>query len=86
MATLIAYHDVEDVQHWLASPVRAQAFASVGATVRTFVDTQGSNKVGLLVEAPDVDALLAMLSSPEAAEAMATDRVRPETLVMLAEA
>ena len=86
MATLIAYHDVEDVLHWLASEVRAQAFASVGATVRTFVDTKGGNTVGLLVEAPDVDALMAMLSSPEAAEAMATDRVHPETLVMLAEA
>ena len=85
MATLIAFHDVDDVQHWLASEVRAQAFATVGATVRTFVNPQGGNTVGLVIEAPDVDALLAMLQSPEAADAEAADGVRPETIVMLVE-
>lgn len=86
MATLIAYHDVEDVQHWLASEIRAQAFATVGATVRTFIDPAGSNRVGLLIEAPDPDALFAMLQTPEAAEAEKADRVLADTIVVLVEA
>jgi hypothetical protein len=37
------------------------------------------------MDVPDLDALGALMQSPAAAEAMQTDGVRPETLVMLVE-
>ena len=85
MPTVIAHHDVKDVQHWLSQPTREKFFGSMGISVRTFVDPQNSQRVGLLLDVPDMDALLAALQSPEAAEAMQNDGVLPETLVMLVE-
>jgi hypothetical protein len=84
MPLVIAYHDVDDVQHWLSSPKRAEVFGTVGVTdIRTFVDPQGSNKVGVLLDIPDMDAVMAMLQSQAGADAMAHDGVRPETLTIL---
>lgn len=87
MTTVIATHDVKDKDHWLASPKRAEAFATIGVTdIRTFVDPQNPNRVGLLMEIPDMDALMSALQSPEFAQAEAEDGVLPETIVMLVEA
>jgi len=86
MPTLIAFHEVDDVDHWLSSPKRAEEFASIGATVRTFRDPQGSNRVGLIAEIPDMAAFQEMMQSASAAEAMKHDGVRPETLLILEEA
>jgi hypothetical protein len=52
-------------------------------TVRTFVDPSNANRVGLVVETPDMSVLEKMLKSPEAAEAMKADGVRPSTIMML---
>ena len=39
MPTVMAYHDVKDKDHWLASPRREQFFGPLGVTnIRTFVD------------------------------------------------
>ncbi|HYF27022.1 MAG TPA: hypothetical protein VD931_14860 [Baekduia sp.] len=86
MPTVIAHHDVTDTEHWLASPKRGEFFGSLGITnVRTFTNPQDPTQVGLLLDAPDLDALLAALGSEEAAAAMQHDGVRPDTLVMLVE-
>jgi hypothetical protein len=85
MATIMIFHEVDDVAHWVASPKRGEAFASVGATHRTFVDPEGSNRIGIVAEVPDMDAFQAMLASEQAAEAMKHDGVRPETIVLLVE-
>ena len=85
MATYLVFHEVDDVQHWLGSPVRDQVFGPMGIAVRTFVDPQGSNRVGLLAEIPDIAAFQEMMQSEQAAEAMKQDGVRPETMVVLAE-
>jgi len=86
MATVIAHHEVEDSGSWLASPKRDEFFGPLGITVRTFVDPENPNRVALLMEVPDMDELQRALQSPEAAEAMKQDGVRPETLVVLTEA
>jgi hypothetical protein len=86
MTTLFAYHEVNDVQHWLASTVRDEIFATVGATATPFVVPESANQVGILIEAPDVEKLQEMLGSQAGAEAMAADGVRPETIVILAKA
>ena len=57
MTTLMVFHEVDDVDHWLRSPVREEVFGPLGMTARTFVDPAHSNKVGLVVEVPDVEHL-----------------------------
>jgi hypothetical protein len=80
----MAYHDLDDVQHWLASKSRAEFFETFGVTdIRTFTDPQGSSRVGLLIDVPDMDAVMAAVQSPAGAEAMARDGVQPESLVIL---
>ena len=85
LATYLVFHEVDDVQHWLGSPVREQVFGPMGITARTFVDPQGSNRVGLLADIPDMAAFQEMMQTEQAAEAMKQDGVRPETMVILAE-
>ena len=85
MATVIAFHEVDDVDHWLSSPRREEVFGNLGITARTFVDPAKTNRVGLILEVPDMDALQQFMESGTAADAMKFDGVRPETLVMLVE-
>ena len=63
MTPMIAFHEMEDVDHWLASKQRDEVFSSISATVRAFVDPENSNRLGSIAELPDLDALHAMLSS-----------------------
>jgi len=83
--TIMVFHEVDDVAHWLSSPKRAELFGPMGMTARTFVDPEGTNRVGLIVELPDVETFRSALESEQAAEAMKFDGVRPETIVMLVE-
>ena len=86
MPTVIGYHDVKDTEHWLASPKREEFFGPLGVTnIRTFVDPQNPTRVGLLMDIPDMDAVMAAMQTPEAAAAMEHDGVVPETLVILVE-
>lgn len=80
MITVLITHEVDDLQHWLESPHRAPAFASVGFTVETFVDPTATNKVGIVLEGPSLDELQSLLGTPFAANVMELDGVRPETI------
>jgi hypothetical protein len=87
MPTVMSYHDVKDKDHWLASPKREEFFGPLGVTnIRTFVDPQNPTRVGLLMDVPDMDAVMAAMETEGAAEAMAHDGVLAETLVILVEA
>ncbi len=85
MPTLLAFHEVDDIDHWLSSPTREEVFGPLGITVRTFRDPEGSNRVGLIIDVPDMAAFQEFMQSDAAAEAMAFDGVRPETLLVLTE-
>jgi hypothetical protein len=85
MTTLIAFHEVDDVDHWLGSTKRAEVFGPLGITVRTFRDPEGSNRVGLIADIPDMAAWEELMQSEAGADAMKFDGVRPETLVILTE-
>jgi len=85
MTTVIAFHEVDDVDHWVHSPKREEFFGPLGITVRTFVDPDKTNRVGLIFTVPDLDTLQTALATPGAADAMKFDGVRPETIVMLVE-
>ena len=54
--------------------------------IRTFVDPENPTRVGVLMDVSDMDALMAVMETEAAAEAMAYDGVLPETLVILVEA
>lgn len=85
MPTVLAFHEVDDVDRWLGSSKRDEFFGGLGISVRTFKDQKGSNRVGLILEVPDMSVLQEALESEEAAAAMQHDGVRPETLVLLGE-
>lgn len=87
MPTVFAYHEVKDKDHWLAASTRQEFFGSLGVTnIREFVDPTNPARVGVLMDVPDMDALMGALQAPEAAAAMDNDGVLKETLVMLTEA
>jgi hypothetical protein len=87
MPTVIAHHNVRDTDHWLASPKREEVFGPYGVTnIRTFVDPQNPSQVGLMMDIPDLGAVIAAMDTPAMIEAMQHDGVLPETLVILVEA
>ena len=87
MPTVMAYHDVNDKDHWLASPRREQFFGPLGVTnIRTFVDPENPRRVGLVMDISDLEAVMAAMETEAARDAMAYDGVLPETLVFLVEA
>jgi hypothetical protein len=53
--------------------------------IRTFVDPTNRSRVALLMDVPNMDAVMAAMETPAAGEAMAHDGVLPETLVILVE-
>ena len=86
MPTVIGYHDVKDTDHWLASPNREEFFGPLGVTnIRTFVNPDQPTKVAVLMDVPDMDAVMNAVQTQDGADAMAHDGVLPETLVMLVE-
>src|SRR5213592_1828601 len=87
MPTVMAYHDVKDKDHWLASPKREEFFGPLGVTnIRTFVDPENPTRVGLVMDVADMDAVMAAMETQPAADAMAHDGVVPETLVKIGRA
>jgi len=87
MPTIFGHHDVKDTEHWLASPRREEFFGPLGVTnIRTFVDPTNRTRVGVLMDVPDMDAVMAAMETQEAADAMAYDGVVRDTLVILVEA
>ena len=87
MPTIVAHHSIKDKALWLASPKRKELFGPLGITnIRTFVDPQDPSRVAVLMDVPDMGALMSAMKSKAAADAMAYDGVLPETLVILVEA
>jgi hypothetical protein len=87
MPLVVGYHEVKDSKHWLASPRREEFFGPLGVTgIKTFLDPQNPNRAAVLMDIPDMDAVMAALQTEAGAEAMAHDGVLPETLVILVEA
>lgn len=85
MPTVMIFHEVDDVDHWVKSTRREEIFGPLGITARTFVDPQKTNRVGLIVEVPDIDAMMQVIQSDVGAAGMKHDGVRPETILMLVE-
>ncbi len=83
-------HEVKDADVWLAAwsgpDSRKQMFAENGAgEIKVFMSPEDPNRVGLLVEVKDMEAMMAMLASPEGAVAMTEDGVIESSLNFMAE-
>jgi hypothetical protein len=63
VATYLAFHEVDDVEHWLSSPKREEIFGPMGITARTFHDPEGSKRAGLIVEILDMAAFQEFMQS-----------------------
>lgn len=87
MPTVVAHHEIsKGTEHWLESPQREAFFGPLGVTnIRTFVDPQNRTRVALMMDVPDLGALIAAMQTQAAADAMAADGVVPETVVFLVE-
>jgi hypothetical protein len=87
MPTIIAHHNItKGSKHWLTSPKRKELFGPLGITnIRTFADPQNPNRVALMMDVPDMNAMMAAMQTTAAADAMAFDGVVPESLVILVE-
>ncbi len=77
MATHLVFHEVDDVDHRLSSPKREEVFGPLGITFRVFRDPAGSNRVGLIVEIPDMAAYQEVMQTEAAADAMKVRRCSP---------
>jgi hypothetical protein len=86
MTMVIAYHEIDDSEHWLASPKREEIFGPLGISVRTFLDPENPNRAAVLADVPDMAQFQAVMQSQAAADAMANDGVRADTLIVLVEA
>jgi hypothetical protein len=86
MPTIVGHHDVKDTKHWLASPKREEFFGPLGVTnIRTFVDPQNPTRVAVVMDVPDMDAVMAAMATQEATDVMAYDGVVTESLVLCVE-
>ena len=87
MPTIIGHHNItKGAKHWLDSPKRKELFGPLGVTnIRTFVDPKDPTRVAVLMDVPDMDAMMKAMQSQAAADAMAFDGVVPESLVILVE-
>lgn len=74
MPRVITMHDVDDVEHWLASPKRDEVFKDIAFNMVTFVDPTEPNKLGLSANSPIGEA------------AMKHDGVHADTIVFMVEA
>jgi hypothetical protein len=90
MTTLIAFHEVEDGDHWAGAwhagaGSRQEMFGRIGVTARTFRDPERPNVTGLIFEVPDMERFQSFMASEEVARAMEEDRLKVETVRVLSE-
>jgi hypothetical protein len=90
MPTLVAFHEVEDGDHWArawhgAAGSRQEMFGRIGVTARTFRDPERPNVTGLIFEVSDMDRFQSFMASDEVARAMQEDRLKVETVRVLGE-
>ncbi len=87
MPTVLAHHKIsKGLQHWLKSPKREEFFGALGVTnIRTFVNPMDETSVGVVMDVPDLDAVMEAMKGQAAADAEAHDGVIPESLVIMIE-
>ena len=90
MATLIGFHEVEDGQLWVSAwkkgpGSRHEMFAQIGVTARNFRNPNNPNSTGVIFEVPDMEKFQSFMESDEVKKAMSKDRLKIDTVRILAE-
>jgi hypothetical protein len=86
MATVLVFQEVEDVDRWIgATDVRDRFFAPLGITARLFRDPAGSNRVGMIVNAPSLEIWQQAITKPAVVEALGETGAKTLTAVTLVE-
>jgi hypothetical protein len=91
MPTIVAYHQIKDAKHWLSSSKREELFGPLGVTnIRTFVDPQDPTRAAVMMDVPDMDAVMSAMKTEKARRATAcggrccdrnTQRRHPDRLI-----
>ena len=89
MVTAIVYHELKDGEKWAKAHakggIRDQMFARLGVDKRTFRDPANIQYGGLLLEAPDMETLMAARDDEEVKKTIVEDGVIVETFRTLLE-
>lgn len=81
MIEFIVTHAVDDVDHWFASPKRAEFFGPRGIKTTAMRPAEGDSKtVAVLVATPDMETFEKAMADPAAQEAVAYDGVHLDTM------
>jgi hypothetical protein len=89
MPKIVIHHEVEDTERWLTTgkTTRENFFGPLGITdIKAYTNPENPQQVALTMDVPDLDAMMAALETPEAAEAEKTDGVKSDTIVFYVEA
>jgi hypothetical protein len=71
MPRIVATHTVNDVKHWASKgDERVEILAPFGTEVVSYVAADGSNQVAVSANIHDMEGMMAMMQTPEAAAAM----------------
>jgi hypothetical protein len=80
MARIIVTAEVDDAKKWEDGfRAKAQLFQKMTQRVAHYCVTD-KNEIAIYEEVDDLDQYMAVLQSPEAAEAMASDGVKPDSV------
>jgi hypothetical protein len=85
MATHLAFHEVDDVDHWVSSPKREEVFGPSNHHSHVPGPARAPSALGRLSRPPDFAAFQEFTHTQPAAEATKQDEGRPDTRVILAE-
>ncbi len=81
MIEFIVTHDVDDVDHWFASPKRAEFFGPRGIKTTAMRPAEGdSTTVAVLIATPDMETFDNAMGESAAQEAVAHDGVHLDTM------
>ena len=84
MPRVVFTHAVNDVKHWASKgDERVEIFAPFGTELVDYVAADGSNKIALAVNIHDIEGMMAMMQTPEAAAAMESHGVLPPVVFHL---
>jgi len=71
MPRIVATHEVEDVKHWASKgDERVEIIGPFATDIVSYVAADGSNKVAVSANVHNMEGLMAMMQTPEAAAAM----------------
>ena len=78
MPRIVITHEVKDVKHWASKgDERVEIIGPFATDIVSYVAADGSNRVALSANIHDMEGMMAMSQTPEAAAAMESHGVIP---------